>query len=167
MNRVPRYPILLPGFEEQRIEIEMGLSWTAFYRLLQNDAPVPKDKVRGRYYITNDVGRREMITLFDQLPYMDILPTVVYGGQHVEYVRPLTQAERICALSPLALLAIGGAIGGLFGAAGWYFNLRYLRTTPEQTTFARIGRSLVVSCFCVLAYLIAATAVRLIWLHHR
>ena len=167
MNRVPRYPLFLPGFEEQCIEIELRLSWMAFYRLLQNDVPVPEDKVRGRYYITNDFGRSEMITVFAQLQHMDMLPTVIYAGQPVNYVRPLTQAERICALSPMVLVPFGGAIGGLIGGIGWYHNLSYLRTTSKHTVFARKGRSLVVTCCCVLADLVAFTAIRIVWLHHR
>lgn len=63
--------------------------------------------------------------------------------------------ELVIAMLPIALVTLGGAIGGLVGALGMMYNLKVMK--GKASAAKRYGTCLGIFVLCVVAYLILAS----------
>ena len=153
------YPLLLPGFEGQRIVVRSA-SFFSGAKILQNDAPVPGAGRMRHYLLRRDDGQEIVAQLKGN--GLDPVPQVVIDGQVIELERPLSLAEWLAAGLPLILL-MGGAVGGGLGVASVYCNIAVMRGgLPAPVKYlACFG------IFLVAASIMGVVAIAFAPMHHR
>jgi hypothetical protein len=115
------YKLEVPGFEGQRVEIDAG----AFKKtLLLNGVKAPSAGI-GQYRLTRNDGR-EVTTKWTGS--FDPAPSIVIDGQTIRTAPPLKWYQIMAVGSPIVLVFIGGAIGGLLGGVAATFNAKLMRS---------------------------------------
>jgi hypothetical protein len=108
----------------------------------------------GVYAAQDDAGvvaRVRLKTAIDPIPKVDI------DGAIVEIARPLAWYEYAWAAWPLALIALGGALGGLFGGGVAVANLHIMR--KEWPAPARYAACVLLGAGAVVLWTIFASMI--------
>lgn len=146
------YTLEVPGFEGQRLEIDAG----AFKKtLLLNGVKAPSAGI-GKYRLTRNDGR-EVTTKWTSS--FDPAPSIVIDGQTIRTAAPLKWHEMVLVGSPLLLVFIGGALGGLLGGVGASLNAKLIRSS--QPAAVRYIASIAIAGVATILYLLVAGALHL------
>ena len=123
------YPVKVPGFENQSIEVDQG----AFGRpkLLFNGRPAPKGNKRGEMLLRRDNGSEAVATWKMQFAWFDI-PKLVVDEKEIQVVESLKWYEYVWSGLPILLVIAGGLIGAVFGTIGFIINARIFRSSMSK-----------------------------------
>ena len=145
-----KYPINLPGFEGQTIELESaGLIKSA--RLFVNGQPAPKGTKRGEMLLRRNDGK-DVVVRFKGT-FLDV-PNLLVDGEIVQVTDPLKWYEWAWNGLPLLMIVSGGAIPILIAFIALSLNLRIFR--EQENTFKKyLLTGLVTFAAFVLFFLIA------------
>jgi hypothetical protein len=139
------FPISLPGFEGQNLTVKPAGFWRA--QLLQNGLPLKRQK--GHFSVQNNAG--ETVPIRFKTEFLDPIPKVIIGDDVIHLVPSLRWYEYLWAGFPILLLFIGGAVGGLLGAAAAYTNAKIFRT--QRSAPAKYALTGLVSIGAAIAWL--------------
>lgn len=150
------FPFSSPGFETKTLAVRICGVFNG--PALLADGVEQRPLERAVYSITDDSGQKRRIVLKPTL--FDAVPAVQVDEQTARAIVPkLAWFEYAWLGIPFALIAVGGGLGGLFGALGLAANTRIFRT--RHGVLPRYGLTALVSLGMVLAYLLGATIVQL------
>jgi len=121
-----RYPIKIPGFGKQRIELEIS-GFLGKNRILLNGIPAEKGHRKDEYILYQPDGVRVSAQL--QSTFFDAIPKVIVQGEAYEILPPLTWYQYVFAGLSLILVLYGGGYGGLLGMISFLINIRLLRSS--------------------------------------
>lgn len=144
-----------PEFKAQRLTVETA---GAFHgpRLLLNGTVVKRQK--GRYTVTADSGAE--ITIQLKYNYLDPIPKIKIGEEVTELANALKWYEYVWIGIPIVLVFSGGAIGGFVGAIAANTSGRLFR--GDRSSLAKYGLSALVTLGALVAFIVLATAFRLL-----
>lgn len=115
--------IQLDGFEGQEMEVKAnGLGKP---RLFINRQPVPVGK-KGRMTLRRNDGTEAVATWKNSV--IGDLPKLVVDGNVIELAEPAPWHVKLWCALPLALIFVGGAIGGALGGIAALSNFAVFRT---------------------------------------
>jgi hypothetical protein len=135
-----RYPVILEGFEGQKIEVEYPFFKSP--RLLVDKEPAPKGRVWGTLVISRNDGREQLVAWRPRFP--DV-PQLVVAGKFINVVAPLKVYEWVWCALPILLIFLPNFISGtLVGLLGIWVNVQLFRTglKPWQKYAAAAGGSM-------------------------
>ncbi len=150
------YPVNLEGFEGQRIEVQPA-GFFGGAKLLVNDVEARKGVKRGEMLLTRNDGR-EVVAAWRN-SFLDV-PKLIVENKVINVAKPLTWYEWIWNGWPIVLLFVGGALGGLIGAAALAINLNVFRS--QQNPLLKYVITGVISFAALIVYLILAIALTLL-----
>jgi hypothetical protein len=131
--------------------------WLGRMMLSVRGQAVPRANEKGRPFLVRRPDGTQVKVQVKGAPF-DYVPKVTVDGQAFLLGRELSMGEHVAGGIPLALVLVGGAIGGLAGALGTMANYRILRADSSKATKA-VGIVLV-TLISYLAYTVVATMVR-------
>ncbi|MBN3038916.1 MAG: hypothetical protein JW869_05810 [Candidatus Omnitrophica bacterium] len=144
-------PVSLQETEGQSLIIKTSF-WKA-PRLYLDGVEVPGKRLN--YSIRNSQGKEVAVKL--KFNFFDAIPKLEVEGQAVELAPPLKWYEYAWIWLPIALLFIGGAIGGLLGYLAVYTNTRIFRS--QKGMFLKYLFSGLVSVTALVTFLVIATLI--------
>lgn len=121
-----RYPIKIPGFGNQRIELEIS-GFLGKTRILINGNPAEKGHRKDEYVLYQPDGVRVSAQL--QNTFFDVIPKIIVHGEAYEILPPLTWYQYVIAGLSLILVLFGGGYGGLLGMISFLINIRLFRSS--------------------------------------
>ncbi|HEY2707734.1 MAG TPA: hypothetical protein VGI95_06745 [Caulobacteraceae bacterium] len=129
-------PFDYPGFEGRRLALRpMGLMTGA--AVVVDGVAAPR---KGRTFtLTDNAGTPVAMRLKG---FIDPIPQIQAGERTITLARPFAWYEYVWILLPLALLIVGGFLGGLCGGVAAYVNAQVLRSSYPAVV--RYGLSLLV-----------------------
>jgi len=116
---------------------------------------VPSTREKGAYRVEDDEGRVSVVKLKGGI---DPIPKVEVDGQLIQIAPNLPWYDFALAAWPFALVAVGGALGGLFGALAVTANLRIMRSSRHAG--ARYALALTIGVGACVAYAVLAAVFR-------
>jgi|SRR5271169_1670919 len=143
-----------PEFKSQHLTVEAAAALHG-PKLLLNGAFIKKQK--GRYIVKSDSGMDTIIQL--KYNYLDPIPKIKIAEKVIEIVSPLRWYEYLWIGIPIALVAAGGAIGGLCGGLAANTNGRIFRS--DRGLLAKYGLSALITLGAALAYVVLVIVFRL------
>ena len=146
-------PIDVAGFEGRGLCVRPAGLWRGA-ALVCDGAPVART---GLAFELKDNAGSPVTFRFGQVPF-DPIPKVIVRDEVIELAPPLAWYQYIWILLPLALIVVGGLLGGLAGGAAAFANMQLMRQPgPAWARYAITG---LVTIAAFVAYLLVAT---LIW----
>jgi hypothetical protein len=146
------YPVKLEGFEGQTIEVQPA-GFFSVQKLLVNGQPASSGKKRGEMVLRRNDGQEVTATWKPQFAGLDI-PQLVVEGKTIQVVEPLKWYEWAWSALPVALIFIGGALGGITGVVGLMLNAKVFRS--DLNGFVKFAATGVVSLLAVAVYFVTA-----------
>ncbi len=121
-----RYPVKIPGFGHQRIELEISgiLGRT---QILLNGNPAEKGHRKDEFILYQPDGVQVSAQL--QNTFFDVVPKVIVHGEAYEILPPLNWYQYVFAGLSLILVLFGGGYGGLLGMISFLINIRLFRSS--------------------------------------
>jgi hypothetical protein len=147
-------PIDYPGFEGRGLALRPSGFFTGA-AIVCDGRPATRT---GRTFSVND-NRGSPVTFQLKGSIFDPLPAVQAGDRLIRFAAPFTWYEYVWIALPLALLVLGGALGGACGAAAAYINARLLRSS--QPMWARYGLGVLVILGATLIWVVLAMLITL------
>jgi len=123
---ISRYPIKIPGFGKQRIELEIS-GFLGKTRILLNGNPAEKGHRKDEFILYQQDNVRVSAQL--QSTFFDVIPKVIVQGEIYDVLPPLTWYQYVFAGLSLILVLFGGGYGGLLGMISFLINIRILRSS--------------------------------------
>jgi hypothetical protein len=145
-----RYQMNLVGLSDRKVEVESSIFGGP--RLLVDGQPAPKGPKRSQFLVRGTDGRDSVVELKTTLP--DPVPQVLWAGQTIRLEDPLKWYQWLWVGLPLALMFLGGGIGGLVGAVAVTVNVRILRS--NMSGILRYAATAIVSIAACGMYLAIA-----------
>ena len=149
-----KYPVEIPGFEGQTVEVESGGLFSGA-KLFINGRQVPKGPKRREMLLTDSYGSKVIATWRNN--FLDV-PNLFIEGKLIRVVAPLKWYEWIWNGLPVALIFIGGALGGLLGALAVSINMSIFRS--QQDGILKYSITGVVSFIAFVLYLILGATIQ-------
>jgi hypothetical protein len=151
------HTLTLPEFGDQVLVVTDAGLFSA-PRLLVNGQPATPGAKRGEFHVTRPDGTTATVTLRSGFP--DPAPVLQVDGRRIPLVEPLSPLQWFFAGLPLALLLVGGALGGALGAVGFTVNARAMRSDwPPPLRYLFVGG---VSVATTLVYLVLAVILSIV-----
>lgn len=151
-----QYPVIIEGFENQKIEVKApGL--LAGPKLLVNGQPAPKGPKRNQMALRRDDGVDVTAVWKPRLLGLDV-PQIVVDGKPIAVVEALNWYEWLWAALPVLLVFAGGAVGAMMGVLGLYVNIKLFRSSLNGVLkYAATGAATLAAgiAYAVVATLIA------------
>ena len=145
-----RYPIQIPGFEGQKIEVEpKGLFFNA--KLTINGELAPEGERHNEIILTRNDGEQVIARWKHNFLGLDI-PKLVVEQKLIPVVEPLRWYEWVWSGLPLLLIIHGGALGVVIGWIIFSMNIKVFRS--DKSTLAKYlltGGFSITSLFLYLA----------------
>jgi hypothetical protein len=145
-------PFAYPGFEGRGLALR-PMGFLAAAAIVADGKPAPR---KGRAFTLAD-NQGAPVTFQLRGNLLDPIPAVEVGGQTIRLARPFAWYEYVLVLLPMALVVVGGLLGGLCGGVAVLVNARVLR--GAQPAFVRYGLSLLVIVAAIVAWLVLATLI--------
>ncbi len=121
-----RYPIKIPGFGKQIIELEIS-GFLGKTRIFLNGNPAEKGHRKDQYILYQPDGVRVSAQL--QSTFFDMVPKIIVHGEAYEILPPLTWYQYVYAGLSMILVLFGGGYGGLLGMISFLINIRFFRSS--------------------------------------
>ena len=150
-----QYPVQTEGFQAQQLTLETAGLFSGA-KLLLNGQPVPKGAKRGEFIVKRDDGT-EVTAKFKPI-FLDPVPQIIINdSQTVKVVEPLQWYQWLWAGLPIALIFVGGVLGGLFGFIATTLSIRIFRSEMSSVPqYLAVGG---ISVLAVVSYLVVAILV--------
>jgi len=149
-----KYIVELPGFEGQTVEVQGGgLFSTA--KLFINGKQVGKGPKRGEMLLTDSYGSKVIAAWRNN--FLDV-PNLFIEGKIIRVVEPLKWYEWLWNALPVALVFVGGALGGALGFLAGSINISVFRS--QQDPILKYSITGVISFIAVVLYLILGITIR-------
>ena len=150
-----QYPVQTEGFQAQQLTLETAGLFSGA-KLLLNGQPVPKGAKRGEFMVKRDDGT-EVTAKFKPI-FLDPVPQIIINdSQTVKVVEPLQWYQWLWAGLPIALIFVGGVLGGLFGFIATTLSIRIFRSEMSSgLQYLAVGG---ISVLAVVSYLVVAILV--------
>ena len=147
-----QYPVQTEGFQAQQLTLETAGLFSGA-KLLLNGQPVPKGAKRGEFIVKRDDGT-EVTAKFKPI-FLDPVPQIIINdSQTVKVVEPLQWYQWSWAGLPLALIFVGGLLGGLIGLISTTLSIRIFRSEMSSVLqYLAVGG---ISVLAVAVYLVIA-----------
>jgi len=145
-----QYPVQTEGFQAQQLTLETaGLLSGA--KLLLNGQPAPQGAKRGEFIVKRDDGT-EVTAKFKPI-FLDPVPQIIINdSQTITVVESLNWYQWLWAGLPIALIFVGGIMGGLFGFIATTLSIRIFRSDISPVLqYLAIGG---ISVLAVVSYLV-------------
>jgi len=147
-----QYPVQTEGFQAQQLTLETA-GFFSGAKLLLNGQPAPKGAKRGEFILKKDNGSEVTAKLkpifFDPVPQI-----IINDSQTIEVVEPLRWYQWSWAGLPVALIFVGGLLGGLVGFIATSFSVRVFHAQLSPVLqYLVVGG---ISVLAVVAYLVLA-----------
>ena len=147
-----QYPVQTEGFQAQQLTLETAGLFSAA-KLLLNGQPAPKGAKRGEYMVKRDDGTEVTAKLkpifFDPVPQI-----IINNSQTITVVEPLHWYQWAWAGLPIALIFVGGLLGGLSGFIATSLSIQVFRSKVNPVLqYLVVGG---ISVLAVVAYLVVA-----------
>lgn len=147
------YRMTIPGFENRNIMVRAGEFFHGA-RLFIDGIPAEKGAKRGQMLIRRNDGA-VVVAQFRATNFIDPVPQLVIDGEVHSLVRPLAWYQWLWGGLPLALIFLGGALGGLAGGLALVINSRLFRSgLYGMVQYALVG---LVTAGAVASYIVAAS----------
>jgi hypothetical protein len=146
------FPIEIPGFENQELEVRYGRLLMGMPKFFQNGDQVPRGRKRTEVVLRRDDGHEVTGKLKNRAGGFD-LPVLEIQGDTIEFTEALPVHAIIWNLLPLVLIFLGGALGAVAGiiAAGINNSIFHSKGSTAATYFL----TGLVSAGAVIVYLTA------------
>jgi hypothetical protein len=149
------YKLDVDGFEGQTIEVvPPGILSGA--RLLVDGQKAEKGDTFGQMQLTRNDGRVVAAFWVPSFYGLDI-PKINIDGKVIDVATPLKWFEWVWAALPIALIFVGGALGGLAGIVAATVNATIFRSSESPTM--KFILSACVSGAAVVLYFVAAVLI--------
>lgn len=145
------YPLFIPGFENQEIDV-VPSGFVRGPRLLLNGNLAPAGPGRNQYVLARPDGSKTIIKLKPTL--LDPVPKVIVDGEQIEVVPSLGAMQLVWSGITLVLIFVGGALGGFIGGAAYWTNIIIFRS--EMSRAEKYILTALVSGIALVLYLIAS-----------
>jgi hypothetical protein len=149
-----KYTVQLPGFEGQTVEVQSGGLFSGA-KLFVNGKQVGKGPKRGELLLTDSYGSKVIATWRNN--FLDV-PNLFMEGKIIRVVEPLKWYEWLWNGLPVALIFIGGALGGALGFLAVSINMSIFRS--QHDPILKYSITGVVSFITVVVYLILGITIR-------
>jgi len=149
-----KYPVEIPGFEGQTVEVESGGLFSRA-KLFINGRQVPKGPKRREMLLTDSYGSKVIASWRNN--FLDV-PNLFIEGKLIRVVPPLKWYEWIWNGLPILLIFLGGAVGGALGAVAVAINISIFRS--QQDAILKYSITGVVSFVAVVLYLILGATIQ-------
>ncbi len=144
------YPVNIPGFETRQIAVESG--FFSGPKLLIDGQPAPKAAKARDYVLRRSDGSEVKVQL--RGIWVDPIPQIMVDGKPIQVTEPLQWYQWVWAGRPLALIFVGGLLGGLMGGLAITINGRLFRS--ELNGLAKYLLTGLVSVGALVGYFILA-----------
>jgi hypothetical protein len=124
---------MLPESNELELEVQRSV-WTGRTKVFANGKELMRQKQGGHYEIELNDGTVRVMKVKGSS--FDGIPKIFIDDKQIQVARKLSTLEYIAAVIPMALVIVGGAIGGLFGALATVLNFRIIRS--NLSTLAKV-----------------------------
>ncbi|MEM7335015.1 MAG: hypothetical protein AAF490_23260 [Chloroflexota bacterium] len=151
-----QYPISINGFESQNIVVESA-GMMSGPKLLVNGQPASAGPKRGQFSLRRDDGSEVVASWKAGLGTMGGVPQLVVGDEVITVTEPLKWYEIVWSALPMALIILGGLIGGLVGAAAFAANSRIFQS--EQSGAMKFIITGGITAVAFVVYLIVSSLV--------
>jgi len=152
-----KYPLIIEGFEGQDIVLTSNM-WTGS-KLLVNGKPAPKGMKRGEMQLKRNDGFPAVATFKPNFWGLDA-PNLFVDGKTIVVAEPFKWYEWIWIVLPASLVFVGGFLGGLIGAIGFYVNSKIFRTDVNRVVKFLIAGG--ITAASGIAYFTIATVLSLL-----
>lgn len=147
-------PITYPGFEGRGLALRpMGFVKGA---AIVSDGEAAERKGR-TFTLADNAGAPVTFRLKGNI--LDPIPAVVVGDQTIRLARPFAWYEYVWVVLPIALVVVGGLLGGVCGGVAMLVNARILRSA--QPAWARYGLGVLIILAAVIVWLVLTTLLSL------
>ena len=120
-----RYPVSIPGFENQKIELESSGFFSPSKILVDGEKALPGDK-NNEVVIQNRYGKKTKI--FFQNAFFDTVPRLLVDGKIIKVVPSLKWYQYVWSGLTLFLVFFGGALGAIISMIAFLLSIRTMRT---------------------------------------
>lgn len=120
-----RYPVSIPGFENQKIELESSGFFSPSKILVDGVKAQSGDK-NNEVVIQNHKGKKTRI--FFQNAFFDTVPRLLVDGQIIRVVPTLKWYQYLWSGLTLFLVLFGGALGAIISMIAFLLSIRTMRT---------------------------------------
>lgn len=152
------YAIDAPDFAERRVTVRTAGPFSAPKVLVDGTIA---EKNGDAWLVPGAEGASIPVTLMGR--GLDPLPAVQVAGKTLSLAPPLRWFEYLWAALPLALVALGGALGGVFAVLAAYINLYLLRARHGSAARYGLTGAVTVGAIC-LYYLLGIALVLMLGL---
>lgn len=143
------YPITLPGFEGQHIELKAAGLLNGS-QLLVNGQPAAKGPKRLQYLLTQNDGQQVIAQIKPRFFNLDV-PQVQVGSQIINFVEPLKWYQWLWSGLPFLLVILGGLFGALIGISAFFINVKLFHS--QRSTAAKFLFTGLISVVALALYL--------------
>ena len=122
-----KYVVQLPGFEGQTVEVQSG-GFFSSAKLFVDGKEAAKGTKRGEMLLTDSYGSKVIATWRGN--FLDV-PNLFMEGKIIKVVEPLKWYQWLWNALPVALVVIGGALGGGLGFLAVSINMSIFRSQQD------------------------------------
>ncbi len=119
-----RYPVRIPGFEHETIELESS-GFFSPAKLYIDGKKAEAGKKKNELLLRKSNG--STTSVFIQSAFFDTVPRLLVNGKVIKVVSPLIWYQYIFSGLPLFLIFVGGVVGAVLGMVAFILNIRIMR----------------------------------------
>lgn len=119
-----RYPVKIPGFETQKIELESSGFFSPSKLLIDGKKAEPGMK-KNEVIIQRRNGKK--VSVYFQSAFFDTVPRLIVDGKKIIVVPPLKWYQYVLSGLTLFLIFFGGALGAIFSMIAFLMSIRIFR----------------------------------------
>lgn len=119
-----RYPVKIPGFESDDIELESS-GFFSPARLFINGNKAEAGSKNNEVLLRKQDG--STTSLFFQNAFFDTVPRLLVNGKSIQIAPPLAWYQYVYSGLPLLLILVGGVVGAVLGMVAFILNIRIMR----------------------------------------
>lgn len=151
-----RYPVIIEGFEGQKIEVESSGLVTG-PKLLVNGQPAAKGPKRGQFTLRRNDGREAVASWKAGLSNLTGVPRLAVDDEIIDVIDPPPWYQLVWSALPFILIVLGGFLGAIIGFMAFSINNLVFRSNQSQVLKYVITGAINVAAF--IFYLVVAILV--------
>lgn len=146
---------LLADFPNAAFEIQTSV-WTGKTRLFMNQQQLTVSKEKGNPFLI-PIENKEFVKAYPIRSFPDAIPALKINNVQHDILEKLKWYEIAVCASPMCLILIGGAIGGIMGALATNLNLAIFRN--ENNITLKYVKAIGIAVAAALVYTLIATLI--------